>query len=474
MSAHSVYVSLTTISRRLQDVHVTVKSILNQSLPPTHIFLYISEDPFLLDTGISRSLLETTEVWTLAQAHPDKFTITYVPNMGPSRKLVHLLQDSRVNPDDCIITVDDDNEYNPDCLERLVSASRENPDAVISNMGCKVNVTYMYSTYYGSNTCRKPFLDRRNMAIGFGGVLYKPRFFGGVNVLEMLPTLSLNEVKVDDILFKLLTHRQGAPVRVLNYYPVVVKPQPLVSLYNVYNIDRKRDGSLANNDVCFRSLCGILGVNLCDFLTFYPVPFTNADTDCEAKGRMEKAWGLVFSEEPFHLLRTPAFTGAGAVAGTIFTHATLLGKLAKGSTLGMYTILSDSAEPVEDAPQTRDRFLSILRFLADRRGEWDLFVGGPTDIQGPLRIVSENPRIVECTAASGLDMCIYSDKSVETVAAYAAAAAKSLDPLPLDAHLSQRHTGRIWVPYPPLCRPWGATQPTAGTDSLQNFLREDE
>ena len=35
MSAHSVYVSLATISRRLQDVHVTVTSILNQTLPPT-------------------------------------------------------------------------------------------------------------------------------------------------------------------------------------------------------------------------------------------------------------------------------------------------------------------------------------------------------------------------------------------------------------------------------------------------------
>ena len=89
----------------------------------------------------------------------------------------------------------------------------------------------------------------------------------------------------------------------------------------------------------------------------------------------------------------------------------------------------------------RDRIVEVLRFLAAHKGEWDLCVGGPTEITGPLRIVSRDPCIVECAGAEGLDMCIHSDTS---------AAAYSLDPL------SRHHGGRIWVPYPPLCRPASA------------------
>lgn len=438
----SVYVSLTTIRRRIQDVHITIQSLLNQTVPPTHVFLYISEDTFLLDHGISRSVLETTAVWKLAQAQPDKLTIHYVPNKGPARKLAHILCDDRVKPDDYIVTVDDDNEYNPDCLERLVTASRQNPEAIISNVGCKVNLTYTYSVYYNSNSCRKPYLDQRNMAIGFGGVLYKPRFFGqSSTLLSVLDTLSIDELKVDDIVFKLLTHRQGVPVRVLNYYPVVMKPQPTVSLYTIFNMDKKKDGTLANNDICFIRLCKRWGVNPWDFVTFFPAPFTNADTDTEARQRMEVAWGPILTE-PFHLMRVPAFVIPDHPAkSAILTESTLLTKLTKGSTLGMYMILSDKGIPTTtDADVMHRRIVEILRFLAAHYGDWDLFVGGPTDIGEPLRIISrEAPCVVECGSVCGTDLCVYSNtsKSVTT---------DTVDP-------QRRHGGRIWVSYPPLCRP---------------------
>ena len=52
-----VYMSLTTISSRIYGVAGTIDTILQGSMWPDHIYIFISEEAYLLDEGISRSYL---------------------------------------------------------------------------------------------------------------------------------------------------------------------------------------------------------------------------------------------------------------------------------------------------------------------------------------------------------------------------------------------------------------------------------
>ena len=52
MNRQNVYVTLTTISARINKVHETIQSILSQTYPIYKITLYISREPFIIDKGI--------------------------------------------------------------------------------------------------------------------------------------------------------------------------------------------------------------------------------------------------------------------------------------------------------------------------------------------------------------------------------------------------------------------------------------
>ena len=48
----NVYVSLTTIYSRISSVHQSIRTILNGDVIPTKIYLFLSEEPFLIDKGL--------------------------------------------------------------------------------------------------------------------------------------------------------------------------------------------------------------------------------------------------------------------------------------------------------------------------------------------------------------------------------------------------------------------------------------
>jgi hypothetical protein len=85
-----LYVSIAVISGRIKNVSKIIWSILNGIVIPTHIFLFISRDPFMMDEGITEAEIPL-ELQYLA-ASTDIFSIVYTDNIGPHRKLLPILQ----------------------------------------------------------------------------------------------------------------------------------------------------------------------------------------------------------------------------------------------------------------------------------------------------------------------------------------------------------------------------------------------
>lgn len=106
-----VYVSLTTISKRLHLLGPTIQSIVAGSVVPTMIYVFISTDPHLIDTGIKEEDIMDESmklVHLLDFFHNIKFVFT--ENIGPHRKVLPLLHHK--GEEDCvIISVDDDHIY---------------------------------------------------------------------------------------------------------------------------------------------------------------------------------------------------------------------------------------------------------------------------------------------------------------------------------------------------------------------------
>lgn len=160
---HEVIVTLTTFGRRLYDVYLTIESIMQGSLCPNRIILWIAEDmrgkvlPVTLQKQMARGL-----------------EIEYTTDIRSYKKLVPTLVKY---PDAVCVTIDDDIIYNFDLLENLIKAYNEDPCCIHA---CRVHHIKVdnngYPVHYndwdwgaGSEEATK-----YNFATGAGGILYPP------------------------------------------------------------------------------------------------------------------------------------------------------------------------------------------------------------------------------------------------------------------------------------------------------------
>ena len=232
-----VYVSLTTISERVRSVHETITSILSQDYPVDKVTLYISKEPFIIDKGIQDV---PVELLILTDAD-SRFTIEYVENIGPYRKLIPCLKDHWL--EDClIITVDDDKIYDHDMISNMVAQFKKTgekyivanrafvkinrllrqmceevcgvPHAVcqlisdeISNKGNAQTLSYLLSNQYD-------FIRIITFFEGNDGVLYHPKFFTPI-VYDWELILKLAKTH-DDFWFKMCALINGYGVTCVN------------------------------------------------------------------------------------------------------------------------------------------------------------------------------------------------------------------------------------------------------------------
>jgi len=215
-----VYISMTTIHNRLYGVADTLETILKGTVLPTHIYIFVSSEPYLLDQGISKDFLISSSHKLRALSENFPFiSVIYTDNIGPHRKLLPLL--AKKWEEDCVlVTVDDHEMYPKGMLASLIGYYRASGGTAVvalrsRRMGICANAPpWKVSPYTKKHKGLWPETKagRREMLMlptGTGGVLYRPRFFHPIVFDKRFLNLTRTG---DDLMFRLATMAKGVPV----------------------------------------------------------------------------------------------------------------------------------------------------------------------------------------------------------------------------------------------------------------------
>lgn len=203
-----IVVSLTSFPARINLVHLSIKSILNQTYKPKKVVLWLSAEQFPnQEKKLPESLLELKECG---------LEIEFCEDIKPHTKYFYAF---KKYPKDLIVTVDDDIFYPRDVLEKLFVLSQKKSGCIIANRVREVS--------FEENRV-KPYRDwkinggynseptKKLLPTGVGGVLYKPSFFSdSLFNTDIIRKICLN---ADDIWLRANSLKNGVSVVFTNYY----------------------------------------------------------------------------------------------------------------------------------------------------------------------------------------------------------------------------------------------------------------
>lgn len=200
IAEYPVIVSLTTYGKRLYEVYLTIESIMQGTVIPNRIILWLDDD------------LEGTDLPVVLKMQQKRgLEIFYNKKIRSYQKLIPTL---RLCPDSIIVTIDDDMFYQPDMLEGLLKAHKSDPRVVLAYrvdtivLGSdKTPITYLKWKYFQKPKDVSPL----NVALGVEGVLYPPNSFDD-EVLNEEIFLSICPT-ADDLWFKAMELKSGTGVR---------------------------------------------------------------------------------------------------------------------------------------------------------------------------------------------------------------------------------------------------------------------
>ncbi len=166
-SPHSprIIVSLTTFPDRLGTVHLSIRSMLVQTMKPDMIILYLGEDVDIAQ--LPESLTDMKRNGLIIEKRPG--------DIKPHKKYYYAIKE---HPGDLIITIDDDHIYSNNLIEKLYKAHLRFPDCVAATRAHRIefNADGSIKPYqkwgWEYPVANKPSL--RLLATGCGGVLYPP------------------------------------------------------------------------------------------------------------------------------------------------------------------------------------------------------------------------------------------------------------------------------------------------------------
>lgn len=165
-----IIVSFTSYPGRIQTVEQVIRCLVNQTVHPDKIILYLSEEQFA----------DYNDFPDFGDYEKDGFAIKWCnENLGPHKKYYYSMQEY---PDAIIITVDDDILYSSRMIEELLDSYKRYPNSVIARRAHMVtwlseDIIAPYAMWYSE--CGK-YVDMPRMdlvATGCGGILYPPHIF---------------------------------------------------------------------------------------------------------------------------------------------------------------------------------------------------------------------------------------------------------------------------------------------------------
>lgn len=194
-------VSLTSHSKRINTIHLCLRSVFEQTLRPKKVVLYL--DSSLNPNVIPDNIIPFTQMG---------LNIIFVSDqIGPHNKYYYTIKHY---PNETVITIDDDVIYEKTTFENLLNTHQKYPNSVCAN-----RVKYMV---FDNNHLLTPYNDwiseydkiltpsKKLIATGVGGVLYPPNTFTK-SAFNMLDIIKL-ALTADDIWLKIMELLNGVPV----------------------------------------------------------------------------------------------------------------------------------------------------------------------------------------------------------------------------------------------------------------------
>lgn len=164
-----IIVSLTSHPARINTAHKTINTLLNQSLKPDKIILWLSEDEFpKKENDLPEKLIELKNFG---------LNIEWCENIKSYKKLLPAL---KKYPNDIIITADDDVYYEKDVVESLYNAYLEDNSNIYVRRAVKLELK---NNKIKPVSARKYLYEYRkepsylNQLMGGSGCLYPPHCF---------------------------------------------------------------------------------------------------------------------------------------------------------------------------------------------------------------------------------------------------------------------------------------------------------
>lgn len=200
-------ITLTSFRQRLYDIHFTLYSLLNQSLKPDAVLLWLSEEEFpQREKELPESILKLrrnglTVKWCQA-------------DLRSYKKLVPALKEYA---QDILVTADDDIYYPSSWLELLYAGYLRNPKAVHCHRGHKLQFdknggVLPYKKW--KHRINHDFASFHNFFTGAGGVLYPPHsLYRDTVEVKLFQRLAPN---ADDLWFWAMSVLNGTPVNIVD------------------------------------------------------------------------------------------------------------------------------------------------------------------------------------------------------------------------------------------------------------------
>jgi len=195
---HSIAISLTTFGDRINDIHLTIESLMQQSLKADHIVLNLSNKEFSL------SALPAVLHKQCARG----LNLNFIKeDLGPYTKFFYTLQ---TFPNSLIVTVDDDQIYPIDLIDQLYRAYLAEPDIIHCHRAHKISFDrnrniLPYRKWDWSTTDTRP--SKMIFPTGVGGVIYFPGCFDN-NILDKESFLKICP-GADDVWLKAMSLKNG-------------------------------------------------------------------------------------------------------------------------------------------------------------------------------------------------------------------------------------------------------------------------
>ncbi|MDD3436076.1 MAG: hypothetical protein PHC64_02880 [Candidatus Gastranaerophilales bacterium] len=229
-------ISLTSFPERMYDVHFALYSLLNQSLKPDEVILWLGVEEFPnKENDIPKNILNLKE---------NGLTIKWCKDIKSYKKLIPALKEY---PNDLIVTADDDLYYSEHWLELLYNAYLQEPDYIHCHRAHRIifdekNKILPYNQWpHCIQSVEKSFL---NFCTTGGGVLYPPNslykdVFNEELFLKLCPT-------TDDLWFWSMAVLNGTKINVVEN-----------NIRDITYINPERDLGISGEKTLYvQNLCG--------------------------------------------------------------------------------------------------------------------------------------------------------------------------------------------------------------------------